>query len=457
MSGLFGTMSIALGALQAQQAGMQATTNNLANLNTPGYSREVPVLQEADPVVQGNIAFGGGVDLEGIQSLRDNLLDLQISDETQQQGNSQAYVDAMNQVQTLFPDDTTGIGAQISAFFQSLNTLSTNPSDLTLRQSVLSAANGMTSAFNNTAYQITAESTQLNSNVQQQVQQVNQISQQIAAINVKLAAVSSSGQDDGTFLDQRGALIQQLSGLIDVSQINDGTSLTLTTKQGAALVVDGQAYALSTAADSKGVQQIYSAQGDNITGQISGGQLGGLLQVRDQTLPSLQSQLDSLAGGMVQALNTANQEGTDLNGNPGGNLFDPITGSGAAAGMSVAITNPALIAAGSDGTSGSNGNLVNLSAVANQAVSNGMTPSGSYGNLVFQVGTSISNSTTDLNASNAMLQQLQQQQTSVSGVSLDEEASNLLLYQRAYQAAAQAITTVNQMLETAINMGASTS
>ncbi len=457
MSGLFGTMSIALGALQAQQAGMQATTNNLANLNTPGYSRQVPVLQEADPVVQGSIAFGGGVDLEGIQSLRDNLLDLQISDETQQQGNSQAYVDAMNQVQTLFPDDTTGIGAQISAFFQSLNSLATNPSDLTTRQSVLSAATGMTSAFNDTANQINTESTQLNSDVQQQVQQVNQISQQIAAINVQLASVSSSGQDAGTFLDQRGALIQQLSGIIDVSQISDGSSLTLTTKQGAALVVDGQAYALSTSADPTGVQQIYSAQGNNITGQISGGQLGGLLQVRDQTLPALQAQLDSLAGGMVQALNAANQEGTDLNGDPGGNLFNPITGAGAAAAMSVAITDPALIAAGSDGTSGSNGNLVNLSAVANQAVSNGMTPSGSYGNLVFQVGTSISNGTTDLNASNAMLQQLQQEQTSVSGVSLDQEASNLLLYQRAYQAAAQAITTVNQMLEAVINMGASSS
>jgi flagellar hook-associated protein 1 FlgK len=120
--------------------------------------------------------------------------------------------------------------------------------------------------------------------------------------------------------------------------------------------------------------------------------------------------------------------------------------------MELAITDPALLAAGSDGTSGSNGNLANLSAVANQTVSNGMTPGEGYGNLVFQVGMDISNSTSDLNASNAMLQQLQQQQQSVSGVSLDEEASNLLLYQRAYQAAAEAISTVNQMLETAINM-----
>ena len=85
-----------------------------------------------------------------------------------------------------------------------------------------------------------------------------------------------------------------------------------------------------------------------------------------------------------------------------------------------------------------------------------MTPSGAYGNLVFQVGTAISNGTSEQSASSSMLTQLQQQQSSISGVSLDEEASNLLLYQRAYEAAAQVVTTLNQMLETAIQMGAST-
>jgi len=456
MSGLLGTMWIALGGLEAQQAGLQTSTNNVANLNTPGYTRERPIFEENDPIIEGDIAFGGGVQVTGIQSLRDNLLDMQISDETQQQSQAQAYVNAMNQVQTLFPDDTSGIGAQISAFFQSLNNLATDPSDLTLRQDVLSSANNMASAFSSTANQLTQTSQQLDLDVQQQVQQVNQITQQIAALNTQLAEVSSTGQDYASYLDQRTNLIQQLSGLIDVSQVTDGTSLTLTTKQGTALVVDGNAYALSTSPDSNGVQQIYSAQGNEITSQISGGSLGGILQTRDETIPALQTQLDSLASGLVQALNTAHQMGTDLNGNPGGDLFQPITGPGAAASMAVAITDPALLAAGSDGSSGSSGNIANLTAVASQFVSDGMTPSGAYGNLVFQVGTNISDGNTELNASTAMLQQLQQQQSSVSGVSLDEEASSLLLYQRAYQASAEAITAVNQMLETVINMGAQT-
>ena len=454
MSGLTGTMWIALNALQAQQAGMQTTANNVANLNTPGYSREVPEFVEADPFVQGTIVYGGGVKVEGIQSLRDSLLDLQISEETQQQGNAQAYVNAMNQVQTLFPDDTTGIGQQISAFFQSINSLSTDPSDTTLRQSVLTAAQNMATSFNNTAGQLSNVRQQLDTDVTQQVEEVNQISQQIGTINGKLAQASNGTQEYGAFVDQRSALIQQLSGLIDVSQINDGISLTVTTKQGTPLVVDGTAYALSTSLNTDGVQHIYSAQGQDITGQISGGQLGGTLAARDQAVPAQQTQLDSLAGGLVTALNKAQGMGTDLYGNTGSDLFNPIAGTGAAADMALNFTDPNMIAASSDGSSGSNGNLANLSAVASAPVSNGMAPSDAYGNLVFQVGTAVSNQTSELAASNAMLQQLQQQQSSVSGVSLDQEASNLMLYQQAYQASAEVISTVNQMLQTIMNMGA---
>ena len=456
MSGLMSTLWIALGALQAQQGGLQATTNNVANLNTPGYSRERPILQEGNPIVQDQVVFGGGVELKGIESLRSDLLDLQISDETQQQSKAQACVDAMNQVQTLFPDDTSGIGTEISAFFQSLNNLSTNPSDLTLRQTVLTAAANMASSFNQTATQMTALRGSINNGISQEVQQVNQIATQIAAINVKLAENSSSGQQYSAFLDQRTALIQQLSGIIDVSQISDGNSITLTTKQGAALVVDGRAYGLTSEADASGMQRIYSSQGDDITGRIGGGELGGMLQARDQAIPSLQDGLDALAAGMTTALNAAHAMGTDLNGDPGGDLFVPAAGSGAASSMKVAFTDPRLLAAGLDGSYGDNGNIANLSGVANQAVADGLTPSACYGNLVFQTGMAVSNGQAELDAGKAMLQQLQQQQSSVSGVSIDEEASNLLLYQRAYQAAAEAISAVNQMLQVALNMGAGT-
>ncbi len=457
MSSLSGILSIALSGLQAQQAGMEVTTNNLANLNTSGYARERPDMVEADPFILNGIPYGMGVQLAGISSLRDNLLDLQISQETQQQGRSQAYVDSLNQIQTLFPDDTSGIGQQISAFFQGLNSLSTNPSDTTQRENVLSAAGNLASAFNTAASQLSAMRTQMDQNVEQQVGEINQITSQIADINVKLASLGSTSQGYSSFVDQRSNLIQQLSGMVDLSIISDGPSVTLTTSSGTALVVDGQSNALHTALDpASGTQHVYSAQGDDITAKLSGGQLGGTLEVRDEAIPGIENQLDSLAGGLVTGLNAAQAMGYDLNGDKGGNLFVPNVGTGAALDMKVAITDPALIAASSDGSAGSNGNLANLTAVAKQEVSNGMTPTEAYAHVVFTVGSDVSEGTAELDASNSMLAQLQQQQSSVSGVSLDEEASHLLLYQRAYQAAAQAITAVDQMMQTAIAMGSGT-
>ena len=454
MGSLFSALSIAVGSLQAQQAGLQTTTNNIANLNTTGYSRERPVLQEADPIVRGNLAFGDGVTLTGIESLRDRILDAQVSDELQHQAKSQSFIETMNQVQTLFPVDTSGIGASISSFFESLNGMSANPSDSTLRQNVLSAADSLASSFRDTANQLVSQRQNLDLSLQQDVQEVNQITKQIADLNAKLAASASTDRNCGSYLDQRNQLVESLSGLIDLSAIDSGNALTLTTRQGTALVVDGRSFDLDAALDpSTGRQHIYSQTSD-ITGQISGGKLGGLLQARDQTIASTLGQLDTLAGGLVSNLNAAHQLGFDLHGNPGGDLFTAVGGAGAAASMAVAINDPSLIAASSDGSIGSNGNLANLSAVANQGIADGKTATQAYSNVVFQVGTSITNATAEATASTNALQQLQQQADSVSGVSLDEEASNLMLYERAYQAAARAISAVDQMMQTAIQMGA---
>jgi flagellar hook-associated protein 1 FlgK len=117
------------------------------------------------------------------------------------------------------------------------------------------------------------------------------------------------------------------------------------------------------------------------------------------------------------------------------------------------MTNPSLIAASSDGSAGSNGNLANLSAIQNQTIIAGATPITYYGNIVFSVGNDVSNGTAELQSSTLVLQQLQDQRGSISGVSLDEEAANMTRYQQAYDAAAHIVTTVNQMLETVINMG----
>src|SRR5579872_209912 len=462
MSSLFGTMSIATGALAAEQGALDATTNNVANVNTPGYSRLEPVLVESNPVVIGSVTYGTGVSLEKLQSLRDPILQLRIQEETQDQGRLNAFVTAMQQTQTQFNSNSGDIGTEISNFFSSLDQLSTDPTNLSLRQNVLTAAGNMATAFNNTANNLNAQSSNLNLSVVQDVQQVNTLTSQIAALNNQISSLENVNQDASALVDQRDVLIGQLSNLIDVSAIQSDNSLTLTTSNGTALVVGGQSYALSTGVNSESrMDDIYS-QGNDITSQLTSGDLAGLVQARDQTLPGLLSNLDTLAAGLSNALNAANQSGYDLNTNPdgtlqqGGDLFvtPPASGQGTASLMALAVSDPNAIAASSDDSaSGSNGNVAALSGVQSQTIAGGQTPTDYYSNIVYSVGTDVSNGSSELSASQAILTQLQDQRGSISGVSLNEEASNMVEYQRAFDAAAQMVTTINDMLYTVINMG----
>src|SRR5271165_1768764 len=139
MSGLNTSLLTAMHALDAEQAAMDATTNNIANANTPGYSRQVPVLVENAPTNDGSISFGNGVQLEGFQSIRDDLLNLRIQEETAQQSSADAQTNATQQIQPLFTTSTQDIGTQMSAFFTSISQLSADPANLSLRTETITA------------------------------------------------------------------------------------------------------------------------------------------------------------------------------------------------------------------------------------------------------------------------------------------------------------------------------
>ncbi|MGD0212148.1 MAG: flagellar hook-associated protein FlgK [Terriglobales bacterium] len=456
MSGLFGSLSIALSSLSVSQQEMETTSNNVANANTPGYTREVSDISAGDPVEVGSLSLGTGVVLQKIESLRNSMLQIQINQATEQNSSLNASLTQMQQMQTQFASSTSGIGADISNFFNSIEQLSPDPSDLTLRQGVLTAANTMATDFNTAAQNLETQRTNVDQNIVQTVTQVNSLTSQIASVNAQISNLQSTNPDPGTLIDQRDNLVQQLSGLIGVQVIPTNQGITLATANGTTLVSGSQSFALTTQVQNDGMHDIMAGT-DNITSSLTGGSLAGLIQVRDQEIPSIGSNLDQLAAGLATALNSANAQGYDLEVPPvkGGNIFaaPPASGVGAAAAMAVTMTDPSLLAASSDGSTGSNGNLANLSAVANQNIVNGQMPIDAYSNLVGQVGSTTSNTSADADASSLILQQLQDQNGSVSGVSLDEEASNLIQYQSAYQAAARVVSTVNLLLLDAVNLG----
>ena len=211
---------------------------------------------------------------------------------------------------------------------------------------------------------------------------------------------------------------------------------------------------MTTAPDASGAQHIFSL-GTDITTTIVSGQLGGILNARDQQIPAIASHLDTLAYSLANAVNSVQSSGYDLNGNgtTGSFLFNvPSSSTGAAANISIAISDPSLLAASSDGSAGSNGNAEAMYALRNQAIIAGQNASDYYSRIVFNVGNAVANATAQQSASNLVLQQLNNQRSSVSGVSLDEEAANLIRYQQAYAACAKVVSTINSMMETVIAM-----
>jgi flagellar hook-associated protein 1 FlgK len=453
-------MSVALQSLLTQQGALEVTANNIANANTPGYSREVPILEESPPILSGNTMVGTGVTLKSVQSVRDNILDLRIDQETSQQSSLNSYVDSMNQVQALF-NETQGSGLQtdLSSFFNSFQSLATDPTSSSLRQSVIIAGQNLANAFSQTSSNLATIQQGLDQSVVQNVQQVNQLTTQVANLNQQIQTVSNSGDNPGSLEDQRDEDLTNLANLIDTAVIysNNGT-VTVTTTNGALLVSGNQSDALTTQINSAtGMNDVY-AQGTDITTTIAGGQLHGIISARDGSIPSSQSSLDNLAASLISAVNKQQNDGYDLNGGPGTDFFTAFTptttgsNAGAAATMTVALTNPDEVAASSDGTQGDNSNATALANLQNGLIASGQTAGDYYSNLIDQVGNDVSNPTSEQEAVGLVLQQLTNQQQSISGVSLDEEATNLITYQQAYEAAARVISTVDELNEATLDM-----
>ena len=452
MSGLNGSLSIALSALLVSQQQLETSANNVANANTPGFSRKRPDLTPGDPVVLGGLSIGTGVALKQIQSLRDPILELRLSQETQTQGQLDTSLGALQQIQVGFSGTNSGIGNAISKFFDSLQQLSTDPTNLSLRQAILTAAGNLATTFNTEAHNLQAQRSNLDLNVVDTVGQINTLTVQIAGLNKQVSALENVHEDAGIFIDQRTEAIRRLSSLVDVSVIQTESGIALTTSNGTPLVAGERDFPLTTQIGSGGIHQVLAGTAD-VTGLLTSGKLGGLLQVRDTTVPAVLDNLDQLATGLATALNTANRTGFDFNGVAGTDLFVPPVGAGSAAALAVSITDPALVAASADGTPGSNGNLALLSAVHDQAIVAGQKPLDFYSRLVFKIGSDTANAGSDLEASSLIVRQLGDQRASISGVSLDEEAASISRYQAAYQAAARIVTTVNNMLDLAVNLG----
>lgn len=351
-----GLIGIGLSGLAAAQAGMTTTSENIANVNTPGYSREATVQATADPIFTGGGFLGSGVD---VTTITRSYNQYQQQELVQAQAGSSQLDTAYSQVQQIDNMLGTGTGtlsSALSTFFNSAQTLASNPTDEAARQTFLSNAQGLVQSLNGMGSQLQQLATSNDQQIGQTVTAVNGLAQQIAALNEQItnANGASSGQQPNALLDQRDSLVQQLNQDIGATTIThpDG-SIDVFVGNGQPLVVGNTANSLTTvpsAADPTQLQLGVQEAGTTLligSSQVSGGSLAGLLQFRDQSLIPAQNAVGRIAINLAAAVNAQNELGQDQNGNPGAALFSTgspqvtaaSTNTGTAT-VSATITNP---------------------------------------------------------------------------------------------------------------------
>ncbi len=470
-----GTISSAFhiisGALDADQAALSIVANNVANANTPGYTREIPGWQENAPVQISGQLWGTGVTETGATSVRDRILAGRLDQQQQQAAASTSRLAALNSMQALFTPDSGAsgasagdVGSDITGFFNSFAALEANPTNSALRQKVLSSATTLAGDVSNAANGLNNQRIGLDQEATSVISQVNALTASIAQLNGEIQS-TSPGSDAGVLEDQRQQELGKLSQLIGINQIpSENNGLSVTTTSGATLVSENSSYSITTG-NVGGVAHFFVGTSD-ITSQLQtgGGSLGGYVRARDQDIPGLLNSLDQLAYGISTAANAQNNAGIDLAGVTGTaaaplNIFAPPgTVAGSAQAMAVVMTDPDQIAAaaGVGAGTGDNSNAVITAALANQAIINGATPTDFYSNLVTTLGSTVAAVQTENAAQNASVSQLQNLNNSLSAVNLNDEAAAMQQFERSYQAASQVFNILNSIMTSALNLGVQT-
>jgi flagellar hook-associated protein 1 FlgK len=484
MASLNSAWNIAVSSLNADQTALNVSANNTANVNTPGYTREEPVWDESVPITIGGVSYGTGATVTSVQSQRDRVLEQSLDQQGQAEQATATRLTALQNVQSVFASATAtsastangGISSSLSGFFAAVVQLEGDPSDTSLREGVLSAAGSLAQSFTGSVAQLAQQQQSLDTESQTVVTQVNALTQSIAGLNQAIQGQDPK-TDAGTLEDQRQYDLNQLSQLVGINQITtESNGLTVTTTGGALLISEGKSFAL-TSSPSGGVTHYFDAQGQDITTALAagGGQLGGYLTSRDQDIPQVQSALDALGGGLATKLNAIQESGATATGASAAGipLFNVPAGGGlpgsVAGGITVAITDPSLLAAGAAGAGPSDGsNAVLLANVQNSPlialaapgspyqVTTAISPTNFYADFVGTLGSVVAETSTLNTAQQASLTQTQTQRDSLSAVNTDDEASDLSLLERSYEASSKVFTILDTVFASVLNLGEET-
>jgi flagellar hook-associated protein 1 FlgK len=457
-------LNTARDAILANLTAMNVTGSNIANVNTPGYSRLRPVFGATGVFNAATDQQQVGVKITSIDRLYSKYLDAEMVQQEQYNAYSQSQLDVLNNVEGVFNESTGGgISDLLSQFWGAWSQLSANPSSITERDSLVSTSQSLASMFRQRANELINIQRDTNTEISDAVTQLNGYLSQMADYNNKITQIEISGGSAADLRDKRTELLRNISQIVDVNYYEEANGqLNVYISNGRSLVEGENVSNLKVEVNTSNATYydivFADATDEVINGDLHGGKIAGLLDVRDTKVAGYLDDLNNMASTIITRVNTLHSSGYELNGNVGGNFFSTV--STVAKDMQV---DPSIVADGrkvaAGATVNSDGEIASLIAAMKDdtsAMGSGVTFDNFYESLTSRVGQDVVDAKNNVDHQTSVINQVENQRQAVSGVSLDEEMLNIIKYQAAYNAAGRLIATVNAMMSTLINLGIET-
>lgn len=467
MSGIRSILDIGKTALSANELALQTLSHNVANVDTPGYSREETVLQTATPEPAAAGMLGNGVRVEQVRRFVDNYLNNTIMNKNtdlQFQKTSEQY---LGQMEAILNEDNSQLTQNLTGFFNAWQDLSTDPTSVPARVALEAQGENFAGSVRSVYSDLRGLQNQANNSVAQEVDNINRMTTTIASLNQRISEAGKDGQAND-YLDQRTELLKELSGELGIVSFQDEQGdITVLAADGKPLV-DGNIHWNLKVSDPN-VTGSFSVNWEDSNGKLSDitsdtqtGTLGSLLYERDVDAQGFIDQLNALAQTITTQVNQIHQTGYNLNQTTGISFFKPLT-QNFAADMAVSddVKNDVSNIAATSSLDRPTDNDVTLKiaglADASLPFTAGVTtthakPVDFVSAILSSVGQLTKNAQDLVTYQTNTMNVLTQQQAAVSGVSLDEEITNLMQYQRAYQASAKLISGADDLMVTLLGM-----
>lgn len=435
---LFGpVLNTAMKAMMASQYALSVASNNIANANNPDFTRQRLITRPSH--VDTAWGIGTGVDVVGVEAFRDHLVETRYRNALSARSGAEMQAGRLSDIEGLFNDaNGTGLSKQITNFFNSFHDLAQDPASMPYREQVRTRGIALADAFKSKDRELSKARTDADRSVNWDVQEINRLSREIAGLT---AQIKSEEPTNGALelRDRRVALVKELSEYVQVDEV-DGSEYQLSTQGGHLLVVNN-------------VSQDLTAQG--LTSSVGAGKLAADLETRDNFIPKYQAALDELAYRITTRVNELHSAGYNLDGTQNNFFAAPAAVSGAANNFALSaevLGDPRRIAAGNLTSGTDNGAATAIAAVLSETDASGRSVMDQYGSFVSTIGSDVSVADAKVVEQSALETQLENRRQSISGVSIDEETLQISQFQRSYQASAQLLQVVDELLQVTLGM-----